>query len=104
MLPGLLAPHAGRTYAILRIVSGLAFAFHGAQILAGILGVDRAPIGSQIWIGGAIELFGGLAIALGLFVPWAAFLCSGTMAVAYIQFHWRFQFGAMFFPAMNQGE
>ena len=39
MLPGLLAPHAGRTYAILRIVSGLAFAFHGAQILAGILGV-----------------------------------------------------------------
>jgi putative oxidoreductase len=34
----------------------------------------------------------------------AAFLCSGEMAVAYFQFHWKFQIGANFFPALNQGE
>jgi putative oxidoreductase len=26
------------------------------------------------------------------------------LAVAYIQFHWKFQFGAAFFPAVNKGE
>jgi putative oxidoreductase len=26
------------------------------------------------------------------------------MAVAYFQFHWRFQGGASFFPAVNKGE
>ncbi len=34
----------------------------------------------------------------------AAFLCSGTMAVAYFQFHWKFQIGPQFFPAINKGE
>jgi putative oxidoreductase len=26
------------------------------------------------------------------------------MAVAYIQFHWKFQFDGKFFPAINRGE
>jgi putative oxidoreductase len=26
------------------------------------------------------------------------------MAVAYIQFHWKFQLGPQFFPALNKGE
>ena len=26
------------------------------------------------------------------------------MAVAYLQFHWRFAFGKEFFPAINKGE
>jgi putative oxidoreductase len=26
------------------------------------------------------------------------------MAVAYIQFHWKFQIGAQLFPAINKGE
>jgi putative oxidoreductase len=26
------------------------------------------------------------------------------MAVAYFQFHWKFQFGPKFFPAINEGE
>ena len=34
----------------------------------------------------------------------AAFLASGTMAVAYIQYHWKFQFSEAFFPALNGGE
>ena len=34
----------------------------------------------------------------------AAFLCSGEMAVAYFQMHWKFQMGASFFPGVNKGE
>jgi putative oxidoreductase len=47
---------------------------------------------------------GGLAIALGLFTSWAAFLCSGTMAVAYVQFHWKLQLDTKFLPSENNGE
>ncbi len=43
-------------------------------------------------------------IALGVETRWAAFLASGTMAVAYIQFHWKLQYNLKLFPAINQGE
>jgi putative oxidoreductase len=42
---------------------------------------------SQIWIGGVLEFFGGIAIALGFATRPAAFILSGMMAVAYWQFH-----------------
>jgi putative oxidoreductase len=41
---------------------------------------------------------------LGFRTRIAAFLCSGQMAVAYFQFHWKFQMGPNFFPALNKGE
>ena len=50
------------------------------------------------------ELLGGLAVMLGLQTRAAAFLCSGEMAVAYFQFHWKFHMGPEFFPAVNKGE
>lgn len=99
-----LAPHAERAYAALRVVSGLLFAFHGAQKLFGLFGGMQPPLASQIGLGALIEFFGGLLIAAGLLTRPAAFLCSGTMAVAYTQFHWKFALGANFFPAVNQGE
>jgi putative oxidoreductase len=99
-----LAPFAEGAYALLRIVSGLLFAFHGVQKIFGFLAEQQPPIGSQLWIGGLIELSCGLAIALGIGTSLAAFLASGTMAVAYFQFHWRFRFGPAFFPAINEGE
>lgn len=94
------------SYALLRIVLGLLFAFHGMQGLTGYhIPAEFLPkIGSQGWIGSVIELVTGLLIAGGLFSRGAAFLASGTMAVAYVQFHWKFQFGAEFFPTLNQGE
>lgn len=92
-------------YAALRFMSGWMFAFHGAQKVLGLLAAGpRPPVGSQIWIGGVIELVAGLMIALGIKTRWAAFLSSGTMAVAYIQFHWKMQLNSMFFPAVNRGE
>lgn len=92
-------------YAVMRIMTGFMFSFHGAQKILGVLSQHpQPPVGSQIWIGGIIELVGGLAVMLGFRTRLAAFLCSGQMAVAYFQFHWKFQMGPQFFPAINQGE
>ena len=101
-----LAKYKDQAYALLRIVSGFMFSFHGAQIILRIFaeGFPPAPVGSQAWLGGLIELIGGLLVMVGFQTRWAAFLCSGTMAVAYFQFHWKFQLGRMFLPALNQGE
>src|SRR5690242_1241414 len=84
-----LSRQAENAYALLRIVAGLAFAFHGAQKLFGIATPFQPPVGSQVWIGGLIELVTGLGMAAGFLTPYMAFLASGTMAVAYIQFHWK---------------
>ena len=70
----------------------------------GVLTENQPSIGSQLWFGGVIELICGLLIVIGFQSRWAAFLASGTMAVAYIQFHWKFQFGPEFFPAINGGD
>lgn len=104
MLNRYLEPRVELAYTALRVVSGLAFSFHGMQKIFGILSEFQPPVGSQLWIGGVIEIVTGLLIALGLFTTWAAFLASGTMAVAYIQFHWQFATDSKFFPAINKGE
>jgi len=46
-----------------------------------------APLFGLLWIGGVIELIGGVLIALGVRTQVAAFVCSGQMAVAYFMFH-----------------
>lgn len=93
---------ADYAYAALRFMSGWMFAYHGAQKV--FLSAERPPLISQVGLGGVIELVCGLLIAIGLKTRGAAFLASGTMAVAYIQFHWKFQFNSNFFPAANHGE
>jgi putative oxidoreductase len=58
-----------------------------------------APLLSEVWIGGALEVFGGALLLVGLFTRPVAFLLSGEMAVAYFQFH----FPGGFWPTMNGG-
>jgi putative oxidoreductase len=99
-----LEKYADHAYALMRIMAGFMFSFHGAQKVLGVLTESKPPVGSQIWFGGLIELLGGLLVMVGFQTRAAAFLCSGTMAVAYIQFHWKFQFGPKFLPTLNQGE
>jgi len=96
--------YADYAYALLRIATGFMFAFHGVQITLGVFSQFQPPIGSQLWIGGIIELVGGLMVMLGFQTRVAAFFCSGTMAVAYIQYHWKFQLGSQLLPALNKGE
>src|SRR5687767_7285006 len=103
-LERVLAPRAELAFLALRVVAGLMFAFHGVQILFGWLIPVEVPAFSQVWFGGVIELVCGLAIAAGVKTTWAAFLASGTMAVAYVQFHWKLQLGLQALPAVNQGE
>src|SRR5690606_29849360 len=99
-----LAPQAERVYAVTRIILGLLFAFHGVQKVFGLYRDKIPAVGSQMWIGGVIELVCGLLIAIGLLTRPSAFLSSGTMAVAYVQFHWELQMGKDFFPGVNKGE
>jgi putative oxidoreductase len=105
MLSRFLAPHAERAYVLLRVVAGFLLFIHGAQKF-GLLGPRPFPLVtfSQLWFGAWIEVVCGLLVMVGLFAVPAAFLLSGTMAVAYIQFHWKFQLGAGLLPAKNGGE
>jgi len=96
--------YADYAYALLRIATGFMFSFHGVQLLFGVFSQFQPPVWSQLWIGAIIELVGGLMVMLGFRTRLAGFLCSGTMAVAYIQYHWKFQIGAQLLPALNKGE
>jgi putative oxidoreductase len=106
MLSGmrLLARHSEAVYSLMRFATGFMFAVHGAQKLFGVLHGRQPAMGSQLWVGGVIELLAGSFIALGLFTRLSAFVASGTMAVAYAQFHWRFALDRDFFPIVNKGE
>jgi putative oxidoreductase len=96
--------YSDQVYALMRIMAGFMFSFHGFQKVLGVLSEFQPTIGSQLWFGGVIELIGGLAIMLGFGTRAAAFICSGEMAVAYFQYHWKFQLGPAFFPGVNKGE
>ena len=89
---------------ILRIMTGLLFLEHGMQKFlsfpAGkMAGFGWTFAGPPAWAG-IIELVCGLLIALGLFTRSAAFLASGTMAVAYFYQH----APQDFFPVNNMGD
>lgn len=82
-----LRPYAPHAYALLRIMTGLLFLWHGAQKLFGF----PAPVPPAppfiLYVAGPIELVGGILVMIGLFTRWAAFLCSGLMAAAYFMAH-----------------
>ena len=101
----ILGRYAEHAYALLRIVTGLTFTCHGLQKLFGAFGGPggsghAVPLASFIGFAGALELVGGLLILVGLFTSWAAFICSGEMAVGYFMAH----FPKGFWPIVNGGE
>jgi|SRR5688572_1652143 len=108
MLKTVLSPFADRVYAILRIFSGGVLLLAGSTKIFGLFGMTAMKFAQapQIWIGGMIEIVAGLAIVLGLFTRFAAFICSGMMAVAYWQFHvfgGKVQGFQKFIPTVNEG-
>ena len=89
--------------AVLRIVAGAVFVTAGTTILfnypPGPQGMPPLRFLSQMWIGGLLEVVGGLLVVLGLFTRPVAFVLAGEMAVAYFQFHHPHSV----FPTVNQG-
>lgn len=90
-----------QTYALLRIVSGFLFLFHGSQKLLGFPPASFEAPPHILYIAGPIELVGGALIMIGLFTAPIAFLASGLMAAAY----WMAHFSAeSWLPIMNRGD
>ena len=93
----------------LRIMAGLLFFGVGLAKIAHFPNVpmfaDAKPfVGIEGWAG-MIELVGGALVVLGFFSRYAAFICSGEMAIAYFLGHWAIVTGSphSFFPVINGG-
>jgi putative oxidoreductase len=99
-IPANLAPYA---LAALRIMAALLFLAHGTQKFFAFPAAH--PMGvpgtfTLLWFAGAIELVGGILVAIGLFTRPAAFVMSGMSAVAYFYAH----APRAFYPLLNAGE
>lgn len=100
--PGL----AQASHVVLRIVAGLLMLQHGGQKLFGWFGGAGSapgatvPLWSLMGLAGALELFGGSAILVGIFTRPVAFVLAGEMAVAYFMVHQR----NGTWPIQNHGE
>ncbi len=92
-------------YALLRIVAGFLFFWHGTQKLFAYPppsgGGAPGSLSAMVAIAGIIELVGGILIMIGLFTSIAAFLSSGLMAAAYFIGHFSIE---AFLPIVNRGE
>jgi len=91
-------PHC---YALMRIVAGFLFLWHGVQKLFGFPAPMPAGVPAFItYVAGPIELVGGILVMIGLCTRWTAFLASGLMAFAY----WIGHGTKALLPIQNSGE
>jgi putative oxidoreductase len=87
-------------YAILRLVTGFLFLWHGSQKLFAFPPAGQAIPAYTVFIAGPIEFCGGFLVMIGLWSRWAAFICSGEMAYAY----WAVHATNAVLPLVNRGE
>jgi putative oxidoreductase len=96
-----MSPFNSHCYALMRIVVGFLFLWHGAQKLFGFPIPMPGGVPAFItYVAGPIELIGGFLIMIGLFTHWAAFITSGQMAAAY----WMAHGMKALLPIQNNGE
>ena len=95
-----LAEYQEQSYALFRIVTGFLFLWHGTVKLFNYPTEFTYGMNPLMYSAGMIETVGGLLVLNGLMTRPAAFICSGTMAVAY----WMAHGTQGFFPIMNGGE
>jgi len=94
------SPHA---LAVLRIVTALLFMEHGLMKLFHFPAPQPGapdPLPSLLFVAAIIEVVGGALIAMGLLTRFAAFICSGEIAIGYFLVH----APKSFWPALNQGD
>ena len=89
-----------QTYALLRIVAGFMFLWHGSQKLLNFPVAFAHDLNPLMYAAGGIELIGGSLVMIGLLTRPAAFICSGMSAAGY----WMAHGSKTFFPIMNGGE
>src|SRR5262249_59626288 len=100
-MPAFMRTFEPQCYALLRIVTGFLFLWHGSEKLFGFPAAMPAGVPAFItWTAGPIELVGGALVMIGLWTRWAAFLSSGLMAFAY----WMAHGTKALLPVVNQGE
>ena len=85
----ILRAYSGYIYAIFRVVVGFLFMLHGTQKLFAWPPSEKAggELAALILAAAVIELVGGFLVMIGFFSSIAAFISSGTMAVAYFMAH-----------------
>ncbi|HZA08520.1 DoxX family protein [Mycobacterium sp.] len=95
-----LSTYSPTVLSIFRFMIGLLFTLHGT------MGLFNWPLALPMqihvgdwpgWWASLIEFVTGLLVMIGLFTRPAAFLASGTMAVAYFWQHWPFNAGPKVF-------
>lgn len=77
-----LARYELQAYALLRIITGFLFLWHGTAKLFGFPLTSQAA-GYVKYVGGSIELVAGVLVMVGLYTRPAAFIASGLCAAAY---------------------
>lgn len=95
-----ISKYENQIYAILRIVAGFLFLWHGSQKLFSVPHAAYTIPAYLVIIAGPIEFFGGLLVMIGLWTRWFAFICSGEMAYAY----WSVHAAKALLPLQNGGE
>jgi putative oxidoreductase len=95
---------APRLLSIVRILLGLLYMQHGLSKYFGFPGPQpqNFQMISILGLAGAIEIVGGLMLALGIYTRWAAFVISGQMALAF--FYFRNRLSVSLFPTVNGGQ
>jgi putative oxidoreductase len=99
-MPFFMSRFTEQCYALMRIVTGLLFLWHGSQKLFGFPKESGDMPAFITYVAGPIELAAGILVAIGLFTRPVAFIASGLMAAAY----WMAHGPNHVFPLLNGGE
>jgi putative oxidoreductase len=94
--------------AVLRIVAALCFMAHGTQKMFGFpasqMGGGGFELFSLMGLAAVLEVFGGLAILLGVFTRPVAFVLAGQMAYAFWFVHVPMMGQGNIIPVANGGD
>ena len=95
---------APRLLSVVRVLLGLLYMQHGLSKYLGfpVASPQGFEVVSLLGLAGAIEIIGGLMLALGIYTRWVALIISGEMAVAF--FIVRQRLSVSFFPVRSGGQ
>ncbi|MBN9308452.1 DoxX family protein, partial [Devosia sp.] len=107
MTPDTLNKYQPQALAVLRVVTALAFMAHGTQKMFGFPASQMGggfELFSLMGLAAVLEVFGGLAILLGVFTRPVAFVLAGQMAYAFWFVHVPMMGQGNIIPAANGGD